>query len=254
MNHSKKTKSKKIYIITFIICLVMATILFFTYTKLSNKEQNNDVSQNISPSSNTTLNEQPKDNIDINDPASQFIIVNKNRPILLSYVPSDLVSPNVTLNNQKSNSENSIRNIVAPNLESLFVDAKKNNLDLMLASGYRSAELQGFYYNNLVQSLGQAEADTVSAKPGTSEHQTGLALDIASTNRECYLEACFADTKDGIWLKDNAYKYGFILRYPLYKDKITGYQYEPWHFRYVGKDLAQKIYSQNTTLEEYFNL
>lgn len=254
MNHSKKTKSKKIYIIKFIICLVMATILFFTYTKLSNKEQNNDVSQNISPSSNTTLNEQPKDNIDINDPASQFIIVNKNRPILLSYVPSDLVSPNVTLNNQKSNSENSIRNIVAPNLESLFTDAKNNSLDLMLASGYRSSDLQATYYNNLVQSLGQAEADKVSAKPGTSEHQTGLALDIAPTNRECYLEACFADTKEGTWLKDNAYKYGFILRYPLNKDQTTGYQYEPWHFRYVGKDLAQKIYSQNTTLEEYFNL
>ncbi|MDQ5958755.1 MAG: zinc D-Ala-D-Ala carboxypeptidase, partial [Patescibacteria group bacterium] len=71
---------------------------------------------------------------------------------------------------------------------------------------------------------------------------------------ECYLEACFADTKDGIWLKDNAYKYGFILRYPLYKHKITGYQYEPWQFRYVGKYLSQKIYSQNTTLEEFFNL
>ena len=254
MNHSKKTKSKKIYIIAFIICLVLAIIFFFTYTKLNNKEQNINVSQYNTPSSNTALNEQPQDNIDINDPASQFIIVNKNRQILLSYVPSDLVSPKVTLNNQKSNSENSIRNIVAPNLESLFADAKNNNLDLMLASGYRSSELQGIYYNNLVQSLGQAEADKISAKPGTSEHQTGLALDIAPTNRECYLETCFADTKEGIWLKDNAYKYGFILRYPLDKDQITGYQYEPWHFRFVGKDLAQKIYSQNTTLEEYFNL
>ena len=254
MSYSKKTKSKKIYITAFIISLVLATILLFIYTNFNNKEKTNNDNQNITTSNSTTLNEQPKDNIDINDPASQFIVVNKNRPILLSYVPSDLVTPKVTLNSQKSDSENSIRNIVAPNLESLFTDAKNNSLGLMLASGYRSSELQATYYNNLVQSLGQAEADKVSAKPGTSEHQTGLALDIAPTNRECYLEACFADTKEGIWLKDNAYKYGFILRYPQGKEQVTGYQFEPWHYRYVGKDLAQKIYSQNTTLEEYFNL
>ena len=252
MKLAKNNKAKLIFILFFIFIVVVVFIFVFANPK--HKNLNGDSTQNTTPSISTNIDNKNIDSIDIDNPDSQFIVVNKNRPILISYEPGDLVLPKVTLNNQKSNSENSIRSIINPSLESLFADAKNNNLNLMLASGYRSAELQRVYYNNLVQSLGQAEADKVSAKPGTSEHQTGLAVDLAPANRQCYLETCFSQLPEGVWLKDNAYKYGFILRYPQGKAEITGYQFEPWHFRYVGKELAQKIYSQNTTLEEYFNL
>lgn len=252
MKLAKNNKAKIIFILFFIFIVV--AVLIFVFAKPKHKIQSNDSAQNTMSSINSNDESKPQDNMDIDNPDSQFIVVNKNRPILLSYEPGDLVLPNVALNSQKSNSENSIRYIMSPHLESLFSDAKDNNLELMLASGYRSAELQGFYYNSLVQSMGQTEADKVSAKPGTSEHQTGLAVDLAPANRQCYLETCFSQLPEGVWLKDNAYKYGFILRYPQGKAEITGYQFEPWHFRYVGKELAQKIYSQNTTLEEYFNL
>jgi D-alanyl-D-alanine carboxypeptidase len=132
-------------------------------------------------------------------------------------------------------------------------DAKKDGANLMIGSGYRSYDVQQFYYDNYVATYGQAEADKFSAKPGTSEHQTGLSLDFANTSQKCYLEICFENTHEGKWLKNNASKYGFILRYPKDKDDITGYQYEPWHFRYVGTDLAEQLAEENQTLEEFFN-
>jgi D-alanyl-D-alanine carboxypeptidase len=125
----------------------------------------------------------------------------------------------------------------------------------MLSSGYRSYDYQVGLYNGYVKSQGQATADTQSARPGYSEHQTGLAVDIEPASKKCELDACFADTPEGKWLVANAYKYGFILRYTQDKTAVTGYAYEPWHFRYVGTPLATEMHNQNVaTLEEFFNL
>lgn len=247
-----KIKKLNILAILLIIIILVGVVLALYYLLPNNNSQSIEKQQitydeqNIPENTNTEY--------DIDSPNSQYVVVNKNRPIPLSYIPQDLITPNIALNNQKSASENTISSVMSNDLISMFEDSKLDNINIMMASGYRSSDLQAIYYNSLVRSLGPVEADLVSAKPGTSEHQTGLALDIAPTSRECYLEACFADTKAGSWLKDNAHKYGFILRYPLGKEEITGYQFEPWHFRYVGKDMAQKIYSKNATLEEYFNL
>lgn len=127
-------------------------------------------------------------------------------------------------------------------------DAKKKGYSIDILSGYRSYAYQEELYNNYVKKYGQKKADTFSAQPGKSEHQTGLALDVGK------LDTSFGTTEEGKWLAKNAHKYGFIIRYPKGKESITGYEYEPWHIRYLGKDLATKVYKSGLTLEEYFGI
>lgn len=128
--------------------------------------------------------------------------------------------------------------------------AANDGINIYIVSGFRSYSYQSNLYNNYVLSDGLENADTYSARPGHSEHQTGLAFDLNSVDES------FGSTKDGIWLSNNASKYGFILRYPKGKTNETGYIYEPWHFRYVGKTLASKLYNNGewTTLESYFGI
>ena len=117
-----------------------------------------------------------------------------------------------------------------------------------LVSGYRSYYDQKSTYNYWVSVYGQKDADTISARPGHSEHQTGLAFDITSLN------SSYGETEEGIWLRENCFKYGFIIRYPKGKEHITGYAYEPWHIRYVGVEHATYIMNNNLTLEEYLGI
>lgn len=128
--------------------------------------------------------------------------------------------------------------------------AEIEGMDIWVVSGFRSYETQRQLYNRYVARDGQVEADTFSARPGFSEHQTGLAVDLNLADTK------FAETLEGQWLAANAYKYGFILRYPEGKDEVTGYVFEPWHFRYVGQELAQKLYNNGDwiSLEEYFGI
>lgn len=133
-------------------------------------------------------------------------------------------------------------------LKQLQAGAKEAGYDMPLISGYRSYAYQQNLYNQYVARDGQAKADTYSAKPGHSEHQTGLAFDIGK------LDSNYGNTPAGKWLASHAREYGFILRYPKGKEKITGYMYEPWHIRYVGKEVATDIFTQNVTLEEYLGL
>jgi len=151
---------------------------------------------------------------------------------------------------EKSHDERSVRPELQLPLQDMFVAAKTSGHDLMIGSGFRSAQLQATYYNNFVSTRGQDYADKVSARPGTSEHQLGLAVDLSYVDRRCYLSSCFADTPAGKWLAENAHEYGFILRYPKNKTDMTGYQFEPWHFRFVGKDLASALYQSGLTLDE----
>lgn len=139
-------------------------------------------------------------------------------------------------------------------LQKLLNDGNNRGFQLSNASGFRSYQSQEQLFDQYVQRDGEEAANNYSAKPGHSEHQTGLTYDIVSENTDTNFKTSFGKTKEGQWLKDNAYKYGFIIRYPKNKTHITGYQYEPWHIRYVGKDTAKKLYKSNETLEEYLNL
>lgn len=212
----------------------------------------------VSVSTTTTIQPQNfnKSIHSISDPGSVWWIINKVRPINpIEYAPDTLITPNVTLRMANGNSEMRLKQEASVALEIMFADAKKDNKNLMLVSGYRSYQLQIAIYNANVQKYGQAGSDKQSARPGTSEHQTGLAADVGSINRECELEICFADSPEGIWLTANAHLHGFIIRYPEGKENITGYQYEPWHLRYVGKELATEMHtSKIQTLEEFFDI
>ena len=132
--------------------------------------------------------------------------------------------------------------------DALVDAAAEEGLEIYLLSGYRSYETQYNLYYRYVAEDGQEEADTYSARPGHSEHQSGLAIDVNS------LSHTFADTPEGIWLAAHAHEFGFIIRYAQEKESITGYIYEPWHIRYVGKPTAQAIYESGLCLEEYFGL
>ncbi len=172
-------------------------------------------------------------------------VVNKRRPLNpLQYVPPNLVSPGV-----KTRAGGTIRADVAPALQQLFAAAVVAGHDPMFSSGYRSYSTQSSVYNSYVAQDGQAAADTYSARPGYSEHQTGLAADICNASN-CILEESFGSTPFGQWLAANAHTYGFTIRYKQGKQHITGYTYEPWHLRYVGTDLAANLRDQ--TMEEYF--
>lgn len=190
----------------------------------------------------------------IYDADSLWVVVNKQRPISLEYVPIDLVDVNVTKAADKSDEELMLRQEAASALQDLFKAANDENVSFLMGSAYRSSSLQTTYYNNYVELYGQEKADTFSARPGTSEHQTGLAADLSTADRNCYLEICFADTAEGKWLADNAHEFGFTIRYQEGKDHITGYQYEPWHIRYVGKELASELYNRKQVMEEFFEL
>ena len=183
---------------------------------------------------------------------SLWVVVSKTRPLPeQDYLPAGIVVPSsIAVNTQKSKEEQSVRSDIVEPLTQMLIAAKAASHDLFLASGYRSYALQETYYTNYVRTSGQEEADKFSAKPGYSEHQTGLSFDLSLANRQYYLEVCFGESPAGKWVADNAHTYGFIVRYPSDKTAITGYQYEPWHLRYVGTDLAAALRTSGKTLDE----
>lgn len=188
---------------------------------------------------------------DYNSPASLWTVVSKDYPLSeQQYRPGDLELTTLPARSDKSADERSVRALIVPDLTALFADAKAAGHDIMIASGFRSYDLQQTYFRSYSHSYGEEAASKFSARPGQSEHQTGLSLDIAYANRECYLDTCFGQKPAGVWLAANAHTYGFVLRYPADKTEVTKYQYEPWHFRYVGRDLAGALHESGLTLDE----
>ncbi len=191
----------------------------------------------------------------LTDPTSIWVIVNKQHPLNpKDYVPSDLVVPNVPLR-VPGNESMQLRAVTAKAMETMFAAAKADNINLMISSGYRSYSYQVNLYDGYVNTEGQATADTQSARPGFSEHQTGLAADVEPVSKTCEVEECFGTTPEGEWVAANAYKYGFIIRYTTGNEDITGYEPEPWHIRYIGIDLATEMHNKNIpTLEQFFGV
>lgn len=179
----------------------------------------------------------------ITNPESLWAVVNKKRPLPGGFVPKNLVD---TGNGQQ------LRSDASQSLNKLLSQAMAKGLNLYVISGYRSFSYQVDVYGGYVNADGQEAADRYSARPGHSEHQTGLGVDLGSG--VCDLQICFEQTSEGQWLASNAYKYGFIIRYPKGKESIVGYQYEPWHLRYIGKSLASQLHGSSQTMEEFFGL
>ena len=192
----------------------------------------------------------PKGNILIKNPEAIDVLVNKTYILPSSYVPKNLVAPNVPMATPKAN--NRLRKEAAEALEKLFKAALDNGYKLYARSGYRSYNSQKSVFEGNVKKYGSVErANRTSAKPGQSEHQTGLAIDITIKSLNYQLTTAFGKTPEGKWVAKNAHKYGFIIRYPEGKENITGYSYEPWHLRFLGVELATKVYNSGLTYEEY---
>jgi zinc D-Ala-D-Ala carboxypeptidase len=188
----------------------------------------------------------------IDDPASLWVVVNKKRPLNpATFVPPDLVAVPVAHVYDPELRQEASAAVVA-----LFAAASAEaGLQLQSQSSYRGYETQLTVYTRELALHGQAFVDTDTARPGYSEHQTGLAIDISSVPSVCALTACFGETPHGQWLAANAWRFGFNLSYPADKTQVTGYAYEPWHFRYVGVELATEMHRTGvTTLEEFFGL
>lgn len=142
-------------------------------------------------------------------------------------------------------------------LEELFAQAADDDIDLVAISGYRSYARQRSLYDDYVERDGRGAADRYSARPGHSEHQLGLAVDVGEADGVAELEVAFKDTEAGKWVAAHAHEHGFILRYPEHEESVTGYQSEPWHLRYVGEDVAKFMHAKATdikTLEKLFDL
>lgn len=185
-------------------------------------------------------------------PSSYTVLVNRDYLLPSDYIPEDLVEPAIRFSHSEQGDKRKLRKKAATALEKMFRAAEKQKLLLYGVSGYRSYLRQESIYRRNVALHGKSATDALSAKPGTSEHQTGLTIDISAASVGCKLTSLLSSTKEGKWLAKNAHKYGFIIRYPKGKTKITGYSFEPWHIRYVGTSLATYLYKNNLTLEEYY--
>jgi len=188
----------------------------------------------------------------VTEPDHLLVLVNKLNQLPNSYIPNDLREPQVRFTFSGADEKRNLRDVAATGLEAMFEAAQDASVQLFALSGYRSYNRQKDIYNNNVNTRGVEATDKVSARPGHSEHQSGLAMDITSESASFNLIYAFGETEEGIWVKENAHLYGFIVRYGKDKTPITGYDYEPWHLRYVGSDLAGYIYEHQMTLEELY--
>lgn len=173
------------------------------------------------------------------------ILVNKYTSLPEKYAPDDIVE----MSNWYAYPNNRIRKEVYDAFREMFNAAKEENLTLIVNSSYRSYEEQKEIYDDYDNNRGREYADKYAARPDFSEHQTGLSIDVFAPGSNM---SNFESTDEFKWLSENSYKYGFILRYPKGKEDITGYNYEAWHYRYVGKDLAEKVFESGLTYDEYY--
>lgn len=195
-----------------------------TVTSVSNDKLSKEITVTVNEQDNTGDDEYTNKYID------GVLIVNKTYGLSRSYNPGGLTPE------------------CASAFESLRRAAAEDGINIYIESGFRSYEEQESLYEQYVNSRGKEAADTFSARPGHSEHQTGLTIDCNNASDE------FVGTAEAQWLAEHSCEYGFIIRYPLGKEDITGYKYEPWHIRYVGKELAKELYNSGETLEEHFNI
>src|SRR5690625_586312 len=187
----------------------------------------------------------------VENPYDILVLVNKSHALPNTFEPDDLVVPDIPFPFDEDDPKKQLREVAARAIEDLFNAAEQEGLELFAQSGYRSYERQDVIFASYVSQHGEKQANTYSARPGESEHQTGLVMDVTTRSIGFEIIIDFKDTPEGKWLKDHAHEFGFIIRYEEDKEDITKYQYEPWHIRYVGKKAAKEIYDNDLTLEEY---
>lgn len=253
----EKKKKKRFFTINVIIGIILcAAIVLLGLSMYAYKNRDTIRKQAKQQAIADSSDEEPASTAlpsDLTTLGSNLIFVNKSHSLPADYVPANLTTPylNSTTDAIQLTEE-------AGNQAKAMKDAAADDgITLIVSSGYRSYSEQDAYYQSRVNLLGKEAANTDCAQAGMSEHQTGLAIDFTDdpSNANSH-SASFADTDAGKWLYEHAHEYGFILRYPKGKESITGYNYMPWHYRYVGADTANAMYaiSPDETFEEYFNI
>lgn len=185
------------------------------------------------------------------NPNQLLALVNKNYQLEATYVPTDFVPLDVTLSTFALTGTNYLRRDAADATEKLFEAAKEEGIELLLRSGYISYETQKKNYEQDLYEMGMEYAEKISMRPGHSEHQLGLAIDVTSDSVNQSLSVDFAKTEEGKWVLEHANEFGFIIRYPENREAEVGYTYQPWHLRYVGVEVASEIYENDWVLEDY---
>ncbi|MBN8207551.1 M15 family metallopeptidase [Bacillus sp. NTK071] len=219
-----------------------------------NKEKQNEANQSNEPAY-PTMAETVKENngeLTVTNPDSIYVVANKERNLPADFVPKNLVEPDVAFYAPQGDPKRLMVKEAAEALEEMFAAAKEEGYELKAVSGYRSYDRQEAIFAYNADRYGEEKANQVSAQAGQSEHQTGLTMDISTPSIGSSLTEEFGSTPEGEWVAKNAYKYGLVVRYLKGKEEITGYQYEPWHVRYVGKEAAKDIHEAGYTLEEFF--
>lgn len=239
-------KRKALIVITFVVLGILGYLGFSNFS--ADTLPTTPTSNSAQPDTKKTFD---KTKYSTSAPASIWVVSNKQRPLNpKNYAPADLATPSVATKGTQQ-----LRSEAAQAAATMFASAKAQGISLRVDSAYRSYDRQVSVYGSEVKAYGQATADTQSARPGYSEHQTGLAADFGAASGKCSIADCFGTMPEGKWMAANAYKYGFIMRYTPDKQSVTGYRYEPWHFRYVGVELATEMHNKNIeTLEEFFGL
>lgn len=202
----------------------------------------------------TTQNLSERFNYVKNELGSIYVMINRKNALPEDYIPSDLVVPNINFPFDYFTPKKQLVREASEALEKLSDAASAEGIKIYGISGYRSYKTQKGLYNNYVSIDGKEAADKYSAKAGTSEHQSGLTMDVSTFSENFELEQSFGETKEGKWIAQNSHKYGFIVRYQKHKESITGYSYEPWHLRYIGIEVATYLYENDLTLEEFYDL
>lgn len=248
MKKQRKDKNKKIK--SEILILTLGLIIIFLVViaidiKVKGLDNKNNISINSYESGEVFQNE-------TNTITNNLMLINKSNRLKPDFEPNDLVVPSIKFQSVGNMMVQYVKTDVAKQLEKMFGDAKNDGIYLTAISGYRSYDYQDTLYTNEVINVGEIEANRYMARPGESEHQSGLAMDILC-DEYTVLDEGFEDTEAFLWMEKNMTKYGFVLRYPKGKEEITGYGYEPWHLRYVGIGVAEEIMKDNLTLEEYLN-
>lgn len=233
-----KEKTLIYILILFLMVSIIAIPAIFGSSDKSDQVETDKKKHITKPADNQII---PNDKVETKDEPEEIELMKEIRGILLvnkTYgLPSDYYPEEDP--------------VALEHLEKMIKAAKDEiNKELIAFSGFRSYNYQNNLYDNEVENYGEEDASKYCAKPGHSEHQTGLAFDIGG-DMDHWLEESFGETEEGIWLRENAHRFGFILRYPMGKTFVTGFAYEPWHFRYVGIEHSKYIYENELTLEEY---
>ncbi|WP_430788863.1 D-alanyl-D-alanine carboxypeptidase family protein [Virgibacillus flavescens] len=208
----------------------------------------------VNPGKGSVPISNPNETVIVTNPTDRLVLVNKNHSLPSDYIPEDLIAPNVPFPFTQDLPKRYMRKEAAHALEDLVKASEKAGVELYAQSGFRSYDRQESIFASNAARDGEEAANKYSARPGESEHQTGLTMDVTSPAINFNLNTNFGDTEEGKWVKAHAHEYGFIIRYPKGKEDITKYQFEPWHLRYVGKEAATVIHEKGITLEEYLGV